>query len=389
MILDTNSKKLISVFQSAGFKAYAVGGCVRDSIMDLPFSDVDIAVSCTPDVTESVLTQNDIRFYETGLRHGTVTAVVDGKPYEITTFRTESGYADNRHPDSVSFVTDIESDLSRRDFTINAMAYNDADGVVDIFGGRDDINAKLIRAVGDADLRFNEDALRILRALRFSATLDFAIEKSTAASILKNKNLIKNVARERITEELKKLICGIGACRVITDYYEVFNVIFDADYDEKQYFAASKIISSMPLDVSLRLAALFKTLEPDFAKIKKSVVLSNEQLDRIKNIYNCTFEYKTLNKKKIKRIMSEIGYAKAFDVFAFHKNAAALRYARQILDNGEPYLLSHLAINGDDLLKNGFVGKEIKLTLQKALDAVIDEKIENTKENILDYVLKK
>jgi len=389
MILDTNSKKLISVFQSAGFKAYAVGGCVRDSIMDLPFSDVDIAVSCTPDVTESVLTQNDIHFYETGLKHGTVTAVVDGKPYEITTFRTESGYADNRHPDSVSFVTDIESDLSRRDFTVNAMAYNDADGVVDIFGGRDDINAKLIRAVGDADLRFNEDALRILRALRFSATLDFTIEKSTAASILKNKNLIKNVARERITEELKKLICGIGACRVITDYYEVFNVIFDADYDEKQYFAASKIISSMPLDVSLRLAALFKTLEPDFAKIKKSVVLSNEQLDRIKNIYNCTFEYKTLNKKKIKRIMSEIGYAKAFDVFTFHKNAAALRYARQILDNGEPYLLSHLAINGDDLLKNGFVGKEIKLTLQKALDAVIDEKIENTKENILDYVLKK
>ncbi len=389
MILDTNSKKLILYFQLAGYKAYAVGGCVRDSIMDLPFSDIDIAVSCTPDITEKILEENAVRFYETGLKHGTVTAVVDGKPYEITTFRTESGYADNRHPDLVTFVDDIKDDLSRRDFTVNAMAYNDSDGLVDVFGGIDDINAKKIRAVGEADLRFNEDALRILRALRFSSTLDFTIEKTTSYSILKNKQLIKNVARERITEELKKLVCGDGACRVITDYYEIFNVIFDNEYDEKQYVLASQRMVTMPNDSIFRLATLFKMLESDFSKIKKSVVLSNDQYDRIKNIYDNHFVHKTINKKKVKRVMSNVGYSKACDIFMFHKDAAALRYAKQIIDSNEPYKLSHLAINGNDLKKLGFEGKDIKEMLQKVLDAVIDEKIPNIKENILDYVTKK
>ncbi len=389
MNLDSNSKKIISFFESAGYKAFAVGGCVRDSMMDLPFSDVDIAVSCTPDVTESVLQKNGIRFYETGLKHGTVTAVMEAKTYEITTFRTESGYRDNRHPDTVTFVNDIKADLSRRDFTVNAMAYNDSDGLVDIFGGLDDINAKIIRAVGDADTRFNEDALRILRALRFSSTLDFTIEKNTSQSILKNKHLLKNIARERITEELKKLVCGVGVCRVITEYYPVFNVIFGCQYNEKKYHQASQKIVIMPTDSTLRIATLFKTLEPDFSKIKKSIVLSNEQFDRIKTIYAYDFERRTIHKKRIKRIMSEVGYSKACDVFLFNQNAQALRISQQIHSMGEPYKISHLAINGNDLVELGFVGKDIKLMLQKALDAVIDEKIPNTAKNILDYLLKK
>lgn len=271
MILDDNSKKLISIFEMAGYKAYAVGGCVRDSIMNLPFSDIDIATSCTPDISEKILETANIRFYETGIKHGTITAVMEGETYEITTFRVEGKYADNRHPDSVSFVNDIESDLSRRDFTVNAMAYNDTDGLVDVFGGADDIKSKTIRAVGDADTRFNEDALRILRALRFASTLDFKIEKSTSDSILKNKNLIKNVARERITEELKKLVCGVGVSKVLPRYYEVFNVIFNADYDYRKYVSASKKIVILPNDAILRIAMLFKTLEDDFSKIKKAL----------------------------------------------------------------------------------------------------------------------
>lgn len=389
MILDVNSKKLISVFESAGYKAFAVGGCVRDSMMDLPFSDVDIAVSCTPDITETVLQKNGIRFYETGLKHGTVTAVMEAKTYEITTFRTECGYADNRHPDSVTFVNDIKADLARRDFTVNAMAYNDTDGLVDIFGGAEDINSKIIRAVGDADVRFNEDALRILRALRFSSTLDFTIEKNTAQSILINKHLLKNIARERITEELKKLICGVGACSVVTEYYRVFNVIFGQEYDEKKYLQAMRKIITLPTDSTLRIATLFKTLEPDFSIIKGSIVLSNEQLDRIKTVYAYDLERRTMHKKKIKRIMSEVGYSKACDVFLFHQNVQALRTAQQIYRSKEPYKISHLAINGNDLIELGFEGMEIKLMLQKALDAVIDDKAANTKKNILDYLSKK
>lgn len=389
MILDTNSKQLISIFELAGYKAFAVGGCVRDSMMDLPFSDVDIAVSCTPDMTEEVLQKNGIRFFETGLKHGTVTAVIDAKTYEITTFRTEGGYADNRHPDAVTFVNNIEADLARRDFTINAMAYNDADGLVDVFDGVDDINAKIIRAVGDADVRFNEDALRILRALRFSSTLDFTIEKNTAVSILKNKNLLKNIARERITEELKKLICGEGACKVLTGYYPVFNVILGGEYDKKEYVQASKKIITLPNDSTLRLATLFKTLEPDFSKIKGSVVLSNEQLDRIKTIYAYELKRSAISKRKVKRIMSEVGYAKARDIFLYHRNAQGLRFAQIVESGGEPYMLSHLAISGSDLIDLGFSGKEVGELLKKALDAVIRERVPNTKKNILDYILKR
>ncbi len=389
MILDTNSKQLISIFELAGYKAFAVGGCVRDGMMDLPFSDVDIAVSCTPDMTEEVLQKNGIRFYETGLKHGTVTAVIDAKTYEITTFRTEAGYTDNRHPDAVTFVNNIEADLARRDFTINAMAYNDSDGLVDIFGGLDDINNKIIRAVGDADTRFNEDALRILRALRFSSTLDFTIENATSQSILKNKHLLKNIARERITEELKKLVCGVGVGRVITEYHPVFNVIFGFEYDAKKYYQASQKLITMPTDSTLRIATLFKIIEPNFSKIKKSIVLSNDQFDRIKTIYNYNLERRTVHKKKIKHIMSEVGYSKASDVFMFNQNAQALRIAQQIVQQNEPYMLSQLAINGNDLIALGFVGKDIKTALQKALDAVIDEKIPNTAKNILDYLLKK
>ncbi len=389
MILDTNSKKLISIFESAGYNAYAVGGCVRDSLMDLPFSDVDIAVSCTPDVTCFLLSENNVKFYNVGIKHGTVAAVLEGKSYEITTFRTESGYADNRHPDAVTFVNDIKDDLSRRDFTVNAMAYNESDGLVDVFGGADDINAKIIRAVGDADLRFNEDALRILRALRFSSTLDFTIDKSTSDSIFKNKHLIKNVARERITEELKKLVCGEGVSRVLIDYYEIFNIIFDNNYDVKKYSEATKKINNMPKDSILRIATLFRTLENEYLKIKNSVVLSNEQYDRIKNIYEYNFDCNVVDKKAVKRVMSKVGYSKACDLFWYYDKKEALNCAGQIIESNEAFNLSHLAINGNDLKKVGFEGKDIKDMLNYALEAVIDEIIPNAQKNILDYILKK
>ncbi len=154
MMTDNGAKKIIQLFKLHGYTAYTVGGCVRDSIMHRQVSDYDIAVPTLPAITEQILSKGGIHYIETGLKHGTVTAVVDGKPYEITTFRTDGKYTDNRRPDFVSFVTDIKADLSRRDFTVNAMAYNSDTGIVDLYGGKADIENKIIRTVGDADLLY-------------------------------------------------------------------------------------------------------------------------------------------------------------------------------------------------------------------------------------------
>ncbi|MGN1123601.1 MAG: CCA tRNA nucleotidyltransferase, partial [Eubacterium sp.] len=208
MTVSEKSKKLISIIENSGYEAYEVGGCVRDRLMNREFDDIDITTSATPDEIEKILKKSNIKYIETGLKHGTVTALLNDSSFEITTYRTDGGYADSRHPDSVSFVTDIKEDLSRRDFTINAMAYNEAVGLVDLYGGRDDINNKIIRTVGDADKRFNEDALRIMRALRFASVLGFAIEESTEKAAFKNKELLKNISYERLFAELSKLLMG-------------------------------------------------------------------------------------------------------------------------------------------------------------------------------------
>lgn len=171
MLLPQDAKKLISLLYSCGYKAYAVGGCVRDFLMGTTPKDIDIATCALPEETETVLKNADIKYIETGIKHGTVTAIVNHIPYEITTFRSDGEYKDNRHPENVEFVKNIEDDLSRRDFTVNAMAYNDEEGLVDCFGGKEDLENRIIRCVGDPDIRFNEDALRIMRALRFSSVL--------------------------------------------------------------------------------------------------------------------------------------------------------------------------------------------------------------------------
>ena len=211
MKISEDAEKLINILSDNGCKAYAVGGCVRDYLLGKPEKDIDITTSAKPETVEEILKQNNIKVIETGLQHGTVTAVLNGENYEITTFRKDGEYKDNRRPESVSFVDDVKEDLSRRDFTINAMAYNHKEGIVDLFGGKKDIDNKVIRAVGNADLRFKEDALRIMRALRFSATLCFDIEESTKKAIFDNMYLLDNIAKERIFTELKRLLAGDNA----------------------------------------------------------------------------------------------------------------------------------------------------------------------------------
>lgn len=216
MDMPKNVDIAINLLQSAGFEAYAVGGCVRDSLLGKTPNDWDITTSAKPEDMKSVFAE--FHCIDTGIKHGTVTVVIDGEPLEITTFRLDGEYEDNRHPKSVTFTSNLGADLGRRDFTVNAMAYSKKTGTVDLFGGQNDLKNKIIRCVGDPDRRFNEDALRILRALRFASALDFEIEEKTAQSLLKNRALLGNISEERIAKELLKLVCGKGAKRILTDF---------------------------------------------------------------------------------------------------------------------------------------------------------------------------
>lgn len=220
MKLPEHVKQILHRLNRNGYAAYAVGGCVRDSILGKQPKDWDICTSALPEQMQEVFT--GWHTVETGLKHGTLTVVLDHLPYEVTTFRVDGTYTDHRHPDSVSFVDRIDQDLARRDFTVNAMAYNDETGIIDLFEGQDDLRRGLIRCVGDAETRFGEDALRILRALRFASVYDFDIESETARAIHHLYPSLDNVAGERIREELLKFLCGKRCGILLREYADVF-----------------------------------------------------------------------------------------------------------------------------------------------------------------------
>lgn len=233
----TKADSLIQKLEEGGYEAFYVGGCVRDLLRNASGAeagaagDIDVTTSATPEEMKDVF--QDFRLIETGIRHGTVTVLEDdGEPVEITTYRTDGRYSDHRHPDSVAFVRDLEEDLRRRDFTINAIALDRAGRLRDPFGGEADIRDKVIRAVGDPDRRFKEDALRIMRAMRFAAALGtgrddaFLIEPETEKAMLRNRELLKNVSVERIFTEFRKLVMGVNAGIVIRRYIDVLGVVF-------------------------------------------------------------------------------------------------------------------------------------------------------------------
>ncbi len=209
----------VQQLNTSGFDAYPVGGCVRDTLRGLQPHDWDITTSATPEQVMAVFANEKV--IPTGVQHGTITLLKDGVPLEITTFRIDGVYADGRHPDSVTFSRSLKEDLARRDFTVNAMALDLKNGVVDLFSGQQDLANKVIRCVGNPDKRFDEDALRVLRALRFAAVLGFDIEPETAAAIRRHKEHLQAVSAERITEEITKLLCGDDAAKVLREFSDV------------------------------------------------------------------------------------------------------------------------------------------------------------------------
>lgn len=441
MKISEDAEKLINILSDNGCKAYAVGGCVRDYLLGKPEKDIDITTSAKPEIVEEILKQNNIKVIETGLQHGTVTAVLNGENYEITTFRKDGEYKDNRRPESVSFVDDVKEDLSRRDFTINAMAYNHKEGIVDLFGGKKDIDNKVIRAVGNADLRFKEDALRIMRALRFSATLCFDIEESTKKAIFDNMYLLDNIAKERIFTELKKLLAGDNALQVLDAYKEVIGVVipelkpaFDCVQNNpwhiyNVYDHIIHAVDAAPKDEIIRLTMLlhdigkpsvkttdekgidhFKFHAPVGADIAKKVLkrfkASNEVYDKVTTLIRYHQGVENVDDIRVKRWLAKIGadYTKALfkvrisDLYAHNPDKIGYELKKlnellieldEIVAAGEAFKISDLAVNGNDLIALGYKGKEIGEKLNEILMLVVDDRLNNTKEDIVDYLNRK
>lgn len=422
--LDRAALYLISVFENRGFSIYAVGGCVRDALLDRPVCDIDLAVSAAPDESKRVLSKNNIQYIETGLSHGTLTAVVGGRGYEITSFRTDGTYSDNRRPDSVSFVSDINVDLSRRDFTINAMAYNPREGIIDLFGGREDIKNGVIRAVGDPDMRFEEDSLRILRGLRFASVLDFHIDPQTAKAMTRRSSLLRNIARERVTNEVMKLLSGSGAQRILENYRDIIFCMsseFPRLVASGTWECAVRTFGLLPANPDIRLAALILFLSQSVnlnRRSIKAVDISDTSLTR--RILR-TFRLKSVSSNYILSLMQYVSMSEPRDrlgvkkmLFSlgnrFYTDLLKLRLAvfscleekqrcaviSKTLDtvddiekSKEVYNISELDINGNDLKNMGYNGEKIGRLLETVLDLVMQDKLKNNREDIIRYLLEK
>lgn len=438
MNLPENGKLILDMLEDNGFEAYAVGGYVRDMLMGKSAGDFDITTSATPIETENVLKQNNIKYIETGLKHGTITAVVDGEPFEITTFRADGEYKDNRRPETVNFVKNIKDDLSRRDFTVNAMAYNDKTGVVDLFGGQNDIDEKIIRCVGDADKRFKEDALRIMRALRFSAVLGFSIEKETEKAIFDNKNLLLNVAPERIFAELYKMLKGDNIYNVLNRFQAVIAVIIPElepamtcnqnnpwhIYNVYQHIIHA--VENAPANSDLRLTMLlhdigkpsvkttdergidhFKFHANASAEIAENVLkrfhASNKIINKVTQLVFYHQAVENVDDIRVKRWLAKIGAEQTENLFRVriadllahnpekigyeHKKIKELiEELKIIVDENEAFSIKDLAVHGNDLIALGYKGKEIGDKLNKILMLVVDDKLKNDKQSILLYL---
>lgn len=271
MLLPEYAHIVLERLERYGFEAYVVGGCVRDSLMGRTPKDWDVCTNALPEDVLRVFRRFHV--IKTGLKHGTVTVMVQQQPVEVTTFRIDGTYSDNRHPDQVQFVSRVEEDLSRRDFTINAMAYNPARGLVDAFGGQEDLRAGIIRCVGEPDLRFHEDGLRIMRALRFASRFRFCPARETADSIRRNRHLLENVSAERIFKELKGILAGDGAEDMLLGFPEVFCTIIPEftpciGFEQRTPYHCydvwthtAKAVSAAPADELLRLTMLLHDID--------------------------------------------------------------------------------------------------------------------------------
>lgn len=431
--LPQGASVILDSLQANGFDAYVVGGCVRDSLLGMTPKDWDICTSALPRQVEEIFSGR--RVLETGIQHGTVTILMDDGQYEVTTFRTDGIYSDFRRPDSVSFVKDVRDDLSRRDFTMNAMAYHQH-GLLDFYDGAADIRNMTVSCVGKADDRFQEDALRMMRALRFAAVYGFSIEEETAQAIHRNKDLLRHIAAERIRSELCKLLLGHHALPVLLAYSDVLAVVipefrpcigFDQNNRYHQYtvydhmmYAVSHCKSD---DLSVRLALFLHDIGKPLCYSEDengghfhghavpSHDISKKVLDRLK------FDNRTKNEvlelilchdsmieptaKTVRRWLGKIGEdrfrqllsVREADILAHAEGTQASRLERchalhqileEVLQEEQCFKLKDMRITGRDILALGIPeGKQVGVILKSLLDGIIAGDLENDREILL------
>lgn len=437
--IPDNANTIINTLQNNGHSAYVVGGCVRDSLMGRIPHDWDICTSATPEQMLEIF--KDFRVIETGLKHGTVTIVIDGEQYECTTYRIDGKYSDNRRPDNVTFTNNLVEDLKRRDFTINAMAYNDIEGLIDPFGGTEDINENTIQCVGSAKDRFGEDVLRILRAIRFASQLDFIIELNTDWQIHQQYKSLENISVERINSEFCKIVNSDNFCVELLLYKDVFALfipelkdMFDFpqknphhDYDVFGH-TVHAVENCNSDDLTVRLAVFFH----DFGKphsyqdgedgirhfkghgrvsadmtdvIMKRLKFDNETRNNVVQLvyyHDATFE---VGKKYVKRWLNKLGekqFRRLLDVRRadikgqkvvcstdkkdkIEKLDIIEKLIDEVIQENQCFTLKDLAVNGNDLIQIGYnPDKQLGEALNILLNGVINEEFENKKDSLLN-----
>ena len=435
MNLPEQVRRALARLEDAGYEAFVVGGAVRDHVRGADTgTDWDITTSALPEETEAVFA--GYRVIETGMKHGTVTVLLDGEPLEITTYRVDGGYSDHRHPDEVRFTRSLREDLRRRDFTMNAMAYSPRTGVVDPFGGQADLAAGVVRCVGEPDRRFQEDALRILRALRFASALGMGIHPDTARAARDNRGLLTSVAAERVRVELTKLLCGADAERVLLEFPDILSVplpeigamvCFDQHnphHDRDVWAHTAAVTAAIPARPVLRWAALLHDVgkPPCFSLAEDGVghfyghaaesarmadgILrrlrfdtdSREEIVRLIRYHDLPIQPE---RRPVKRLMNKLGPDTVRRLIELHKadtrGQSAICAGRiaeydavaavldEILNEKECFSLRDLAVNGTDMMSIGLTGRDIGRALNACLTAVMEEKLPNERAALLEY----
>ena len=430
---------IIHTLQQAGYEAYAVGGCVRDSILGRIPDDWDITTSAKPEEVKTLFR----RTIDTGIQHGTVTVMVDKEGYEVTTYRIDGDYEDGRHPKDVTFTASLTEDLRRRDFTINAMAYNDEDGLIDIFGGIEDIERKMLRCVGDPEARFGEDALRMMRAVRFSAQLGYEIEAKTRNAIQKLAYTLEKVSAERIAVELVKLLVSPHPDRMRVCYETGLTAVFFPEFDRMMetgqknphhcYSVGEHTLASLQAvraDKVLRLTMLLhdsgkpQTYSTDengvdhfygHAKVSGQIArtvlrrlkFDNDTMDRVVKLVTIHDLLIEPGEKYMRRAMNRNGadlFPDIFDVKQADMDGQSM-YQRQqkqeqldemrrlyanVIGNGDCVALKDLAVSGSDLIAAGMQpGKQLGAVLKELLEMVLEDPSRNNREYLMKAAFEK
>lgn len=391
------ARNIIEQLNTHGFEAYVVGGCVRDSLLGRTPEDWDITTSAKPEEVKEIFN----RTVDTGISHGTVTVLIDHGPYEVTTYRIDGEYEDGRHPKSVEFTGNLLEDLKRRDFTINAMAYSDREGLVDSFDGMKDLECRRIRCVGNALDRFSEDALRILRAIRFSAQLGFDIEQETEAAISVIAPNMEKVSRERIQVELTKLLLSDHPERIEAVFHNGIGPFISEHFEDagKRLSQAGRI-RFLPPRKHLRWSGFLRWEAPqDAVRILRELKLDNETICEVKTLVSLWRTEIPVHKPAIRKLMSSLTTELFEDLLCLQSAfcqepygeqlKAVKQHSEEIKKAGDCIRLKDMAVTGRELIENGMrPGPEIGTVLNGLFEAVLEHPECNNREYLMNLAEK-